>query len=166
MNDSIAAINQFNSGSIYGSISTHLYSDKDIEALAITVNDLREEVRQLMIKKLTEDEAIPDTIAIPTVNEHIAKNYKLGRPPMESEIRDAISKTKDMVQASAYLGISVYTLKRYCLYFSEASGGPPLWQPRRGRKAIKPLSLTEEHDTKHPEDVKRAAFGTGSFFNL
>ncbi len=176
MNDSIATSENDNTGSAYNHISTHQYTDKDISALAIIVNTLREEVRQLMISKVIETTEAPISLAENTVNQYIAKKYKLGRPPMESEIRDAINKTKDMNQAAEYLGISVFTLKRYCLFFSE-DGGAPLWEPRRGSKAIKPLRISNEpysvssrsnnrSNMSSPFKDNQTAFGTGSFFNL
>ena len=102
------------------------YTDAEIEALAISVLELRNEVKSLMISKGVEATMAPEAMITPIVNDYFKQKYKLGRPPTEGEIKHAISKTKDMRQASEYLGISIYTLKLYCLYFAEAGGYPPL----------------------------------------
>ena len=111
------------------------YTEETLINLITLVHELRNEVKNLMIKKVVEDEQLPTEIVTAAVYNHMKKNHKLGRPPMEGEIKDAISKTRTMYQAADYIGISVYTLKRYCrLYENVRSGGTPLWKPTRGKK--------------------------------
>jgi hypothetical protein len=140
------------------------YTDDEIEALAISVLELRNKVKSLMVSKAVEETMAPEAIVTPIVNDYFKQKYKLGRPPTESDIKHAISRTKDMRQASEYLGISIYTLKRYCLYFSEMGGYPSLWQPRRGPKAIKP---TMDFTSNNPSFARPKAFDSGkSFFDF
>lgn len=140
------------------------YTDAEIEALAISVLELRNQVKSLMVTKGIEATMAPASLVTPIVNDYFKQKYKLGRPPTEGEIKHAISKTKDMRQASEYLGISIYTLKRYCLYFAEA-GGSPLWQPRRGSKAIKPI-MGDTYVEPTPSKSTKPAFKDKSFFNF
>lgn len=116
----------------------HSYTDDEILSLVLAVNTLRNEVKSLMTNNLVEANGLPEEIVKPAVDSYFKKNHKLGRPPLEGEIKDAISKTKDMKAAADYLGVSIGTLKYYCrLYGNEASGGAPLWRPKRGSKVWK-----------------------------
>ena len=119
------------------------YTEETLINLITSIHELRNEVKNLMIKKVVEDEQLPVEMVTSAVYEHMKKNHKLGRPPMEEEIKDAIRKTRTMHQAADYLGTSVYTLKRYCrLYENVRSGGTPLWKPTRGKKPSALIPLT------------------------
>lgn len=116
------------------------YTNDEILSLVIAVNTLKNEVKNLMVSKVVETNQIPEEIVKPAVNSHFKKNHRLGRPPLEGEIRDAITKTKDMKAAADYLGVSPQTLKYYCrLYGNVGPGGSSLWRPKRGSKAWKNL---------------------------
>ena len=129
--------------SISSSLSTaSCYTDNNLEALCIAVNSLRNEVQALMINKAINELQIPSEIIEPVIEDITKEKFKLGRPPLISEIQDAITKTKSMRGAAEYLGISISTLKRYCLLYENNSGGGGttplrLWQPTRGTKVLK-----------------------------
>lgn len=113
------------------------YTEETLINLITTVNELRNEVKDLMIKKMVKDEQLPAKTVASVIADHMKKNHKLGRPPMEEEIKDAIRKTKTMQQAANYIGISVSTLKRYCKFYENNRHGfvnAPLWKPTRGKK--------------------------------
>lgn len=116
------------------------YSNLEIEALCIAVNNLRSEVKELMLTTLISKDNLPEEMAHTAVNAYMKQKYKLRRSPLEGEIADAISKTNSMRAAAEYLGISPTTLKRYCdLYQKNSEGGPTplqLWCPTRGTKVI------------------------------
>src|ERR1035437_30096 len=137
-------LNDYSASLTASYVSQSHYTDDSIEALCVAVNALRNEVRDLMVNKAVESLQVPLEFIEPAVNEYVKKTYKLGRPPMEGEVLDAITKTKTMRQAAGYLGIAPSTLKRYAvLYENNHCGGVPLslWRPTRGTKSIHKSTL-------------------------
>ena len=129
------------SASFTSSIPTQKhYTEDEITALVTAIHNLKNEVKELMIKQAINEFQMPSELVVPAVDSYMKQNYKLGRPPMEAEIQDAISKTKTMKAAADYLGISTTTLRRYCtLYQKTSEGGTTLslWRPTRGTKVSK-----------------------------
>ena len=116
------------------------YTEDEITSLVTAIRSLKNEVKDLMIKQATDTLQVPLEVVEPAVKEYMRQSYKLGRPPMEAEIQDAITKTNTMKAAAEYLGVSITTLKRYCsLYEKNSEGGTPLrlWQPTRGNKVFR-----------------------------
>ena len=140
------------SGSINGACNSY----SDLCTLAIELRELREQVKALWRKELEEQMQLPAEITEPIVEERFKKK-RLGRPLMEGEIRDALSRYKTMAAAARYLGVHLDTLKKYCrLYDGQrvvggsgdlSAGGYPrlaiggssdlLWRPTRGTKVKK-----------------------------
>lgn len=75
------------------------------------VNDLRNEVRNLYMMRISGSLQMPIDIVEDDVNRLIKK--RLCRPLLESEIVDAIGKHKTMVESAKYLGVGYETLKKY-----------------------------------------------------
>ena len=111
------------------SLSFPKYSEKDIVDLCIAVNTLRNEVKKLMLFDLIKKNELPEEMVKPIINSYT--KHKLGRPPLEGEIKDAISKTKSMKKAANYLGVSIDTLKHYCKLYERNTPGLILWKPAR-----------------------------------
>jgi hypothetical protein len=116
------------------------YTEDEITSLVTAIRSLKNEVKDLMIKQAVNTLQVPLEVVEPAVKEYMRQSYKLGRPPLEGEIKDAITKTNTMKAAAEYLGVSVTTLKRYSqLYEKNSEGGTPLrlWQPTRGNSVFK-----------------------------
>ena len=115
---------------------------EDLLPLSIGLNDVKEQIRRIYLLKAMEYLQLPSDLVEPYVNKIVKeKTPRLGRPLMEGEIKDAISKTKTMSAAANYLGVGIKTLHKYCMiYHNQAKINDPqsvsLWQPTRGWKAI------------------------------
>ena len=117
------------------------YTEEEITSLVMAIHSLKNDVKEIMINQAINSLQLPSEMVEPAVDSYMKRTYKLGRPPMEAEIKDAITKTKTMKAAGDYLGISTTTLKRYCsLYEKNSEGGTTplrLWQPTRGTRTYK-----------------------------
>jgi histidinol-phosphate/aromatic aminotransferase/cobyric acid decarboxylase-like protein len=125
-----------------------------VESLVILVNELREEVRKLLLEKAVEETQLPRDMIEPHVNAVYKARRKLNRPLLESEIQDAVNRFKTMKLAAAYLMVHPDTLKKYCeLYQNEyiKRGVLPreiYWRP--SKNPLKNRRIT----TREPEENK------------
>ena len=114
-------------------ICMSLSSDEKMTSLAISVNQLREEMREYMKAKLTED-SIPETIVEEVVSNRLAKKERLNRPLLEGEIKEALTKYREMYYVAEYLGVDHKTLKKYMDMYGLTAA---YWRPTRGAGAKK-----------------------------
>jgi hypothetical protein len=124
--------------------SNPISMEKDLIPVLLDIKELKEKVKQMTIKEVKDTLQLSEEIMAPIVYK-IEKQFRLRRPPLEAEIRHAISKTKTMKEAAKYLGVSALTLRKYCQLYDENNsnisndGSPilPLWKPTRGSKTVK-----------------------------
>ena len=97
--------------------------DEKALALLLELNELKEKVKQMTLKSALEtvqsNTQLSAEIIEPIIAPYVEKKFKLNHPPLEGEIRHAISKTKSLKEASRYLGVSFNTFKKYCKFYDE-----------------------------------------------
>ena len=81
-----------------------LTQNRDPISILLELKDLKETVKQLTIKEVKDALQLSDEVMEPVIHK-IEQQFKLNRPPMEEEIKHAISRTKTMKEAK-YLGVS------------------------------------------------------------
>ena len=95
-----------------------LTQNRDPISILLELKDLKETVKQLTIKEVKDALQLSDEVMEPVIHK-IEQQFKLNRPPMEAEIKHAISRTKTMKEAAKFLGVSSATLKKYCRLYDE-----------------------------------------------
>lgn len=133
----------------------NLSNSSSMDEVLVELKKLKDKVKELTLVSMVKDVQLPVEVMKPIID----RSFRLGHPPMECEIRHAMTKAKTMVGVAEYLGVSVDTLKWYCKLYDEdamnnGGGGSgsmsgslggggmgvyrePLWKPTRGFKSAK-----------------------------
>jgi len=123
-----AIINNSISSSLESTLFSHGISDERSLSLIISVNELKHDVKRILFDKAINEEQIPEEIVKDTIEKQYLKK-RLGRPLLEGEIKDALTKFKVMKKAANYLCVHPLTMRKYMrMYGLEAE----YWRPTRG----------------------------------
>ncbi len=104
------------SGSLSPQITDSSPEEKNISHIKNELQDLKELVRKLQIQQLSKDLQLPVDVIENSNEIPVIRRTKRGKgsiPILESEIREAQSKTQTAADAARYLKIHYFTYKKY-----------------------------------------------------
>jgi len=95
-------------------------TEQNVAALKNELIDLKEEVQKLKLQQLSKELQLPEEVILHTGEIKPVERIKHGRgsvPLLESDIREAQSKSKTAADAARYLRVNYKTLKKYATLY-------------------------------------------------